>query len=854
MSCEICEQKTALVYCVNDRAHFCRGCDVEHHSQDALLQKHRRLGIEHSPYQFGMCDIHPSERYEAVCLDCSTLLCSHCILIGSHAGPDFADHNLVSTLDAFKQAMAAIGNKTNLALSTKSRSSSGEGRHDMLNPDPEAASTREALEKRMETRQEQLQEVHKSFEGMRKRVESVLKRCLHTVTEVQDRKLQYLHARRREMLAQLLLLEWLDAFYEHARITLSPVDFLRSARRHELLVKDFLTLSSTQNQGTGLQTNFAGSRGSTGGSSAKDVVADLPAFISENIVIEGSLDVVMASGPSRIPSTTAASTPAPSANPQVPTAPTVTEEQGHRNVETQNAQQYQYEKSGSVQQQEHRLDADLALFGPVVHATPRGRSGALNEPQFFSPGPASELRAPLSASAALFVPPSTSVGSSATNATTNTRRLQQPEGEGEASASSSTQGTIQIRQYDPQFSQGAAAPALEGTSKKEGGDVRASSDITNAVGTGAAAAVDARIMVSVLQSGSTEWGDTLQLLRELPTRERGAVDHVLIELLNARRDGSLLELLRAALAEDMDLAVRSDSQGRTLPIPVASSVTFLFSTRSVVSALAAALVKTAAVELLPLEPELRLLLRQTEKERGPQQLYHENPGALFSAITDYIQKLHVSARSSEFPPLLLVLLHRLFEAADAHFGQLVDPLAVVGAFVISRILSPLLLRLAQKKQEANPLDVEPLSYNVSEVSRWFQKIARFSLAGDESQAVDSGQQASRSGGIFNSSSSGGTTAESQFLRVNARQMLKVAEVMLRASRRVVGARGEISFDPALYVLSGNPVGSISLEETLLLHLRRSRALCPAASKMLQRIDELTSSATAQKSRGASTRK
>ena len=51
----------ATVYCVNDRAHFCAPCDEEHHNQDRLLQKHKRLGIEHSPYQFGVCPIHPTD-------------------------------------------------------------------------------------------------------------------------------------------------------------------------------------------------------------------------------------------------------------------------------------------------------------------------------------------------------------------------------------------------------------------------------------------------------------------------------------------------------------------------------------------------------------------------------------------------------------------------------------------------------------------------------------------------------------------------------------------------------------------------------------------------------------------------
>ena len=61
--CEICELEPAQVYCSNDRAHFCAKCDESFHMQDRLLQRHKRLSIEHTPYQFGTCAHHPTERW-----------------------------------------------------------------------------------------------------------------------------------------------------------------------------------------------------------------------------------------------------------------------------------------------------------------------------------------------------------------------------------------------------------------------------------------------------------------------------------------------------------------------------------------------------------------------------------------------------------------------------------------------------------------------------------------------------------------------------------------------------------------------------------------------------------------------
>ncbi|CAE7319362.1 unnamed protein product, partial [Symbiodinium pilosum] len=211
--CEYCEQRAASVYCKNDNAHFCAACDASHHSENEFFARHQRFALEHSPLQFGLCRHHPSERYESVCLQCKVMLCRMCNKFGDHARKEHEGHTLMSTVEAFQQAMQA-----------GSESDSEQGRHNSI------------LQEVMQDRHFQLMEVHANFEETQGQMDVVLRGALDQLERAQSRKLEFLQSMKRQVTTQLLFIQWLDNFQAHCRMALPPADFVVATRRHEGLL------------------------------------------------------------------------------------------------------------------------------------------------------------------------------------------------------------------------------------------------------------------------------------------------------------------------------------------------------------------------------------------------------------------------------------------------------------------------------------------------------------------------------------------------------------------------------------------------------------------------------------------
>ncbi|CAD7924782.1 unnamed protein product [Amoebophrya sp. A120] len=784
--CEVCDEELATVYCLNDRAHFCETCDDAHHRQDPLLQKHRRVGIEHSPYQFGMCTIHPRERYEAVCLKTSQLLCSHCILIGSHSSPEMADNPLVSTLDAFKMAMQGL--MTNKTAGTASAVSTSSNTNLLINnsdvlagPGANAAESRKILYERLQIRHDQLTKIHLSYDGIQRRVESVLRQSVQTIHNIQEKKLQYLQSLRRELLAQLLLFEWEwgDAFYAHARMALPPVEFLKATRRHKLLMNQFLALSTQH---------------------TKMDAARFPSFLYDDIIIEGNLDVV----------TTAVGT---SATPPGPLSPTPTNRSGRsvspRSIPpmsertgadgwqdlpvrdgggsvSKTAEQYQF----SVRQPTTEQERDRS---PPTRASPLVQANYLQDeettsqyyPRDDEQQPAlldttsPRSRSDLGSARSAFGPivQAAQRGAATLGGDSSFRNRPSPTGRG--TPGFSPDGSVDREEGGPLLTGQSGASSSRHDPDLASASGRAARQRTaDRVPVSTAAEVDAAKLVDSLRSAggrSSQYSDTLQFLRELPARERTGVDIAVLQLLNAREDGSATGFLQAALNDDMKQA-----QG---------SVATLFSTRSVLAALTSAMVKLAGSELMALEPDLILLLQRAEGLDG-------GSGGMFAALSEYLDS--ILSRPLDLPAPFVILLQRIFQASTEHFD--LDPVSVTGAFFLSRILSPTLLRLAQKQQMDS---VDALPPSVPELSRQFQKIARFIVSATTSDGLP-------------------PSDELQFLKDSADKIVRAADLLLR---REAGVNDRASIRIPRLVAE-------QLPERLVSFLQRYRTQSPAAKRIL----------------------
>jgi len=245
INCEMCENSKATVYCSADRAHLCGECDRNHHAISQLFSKHKRVPVEQSPMQFGACPDHPNERLECMCFECMDLVCSLCVLMGRHAAKSCKEHRLVSTVESFKSAMM----RTSPA-------------------DVDAKEAEKKLKATLDSRHQELTDVYVNFDALQQLLNRVLESCCTSIDMIQKRRVGYLQALRRQLLSQLLSIEWFESHLAHARLALPPGDFLRARDRHVLLIRHLFERASVD-------------------------VRDVPANMLESLGIEGNLNVVL---------------------------------------------------------------------------------------------------------------------------------------------------------------------------------------------------------------------------------------------------------------------------------------------------------------------------------------------------------------------------------------------------------------------------------------------------------------------------------------------------------------------------------------------------------------------------------
>ncbi|KAF7456581.1 B-box zinc finger domain-containing protein [Cryptosporidium felis] len=249
--CEMCDVNISTLYCESDKAHLCASCDEFHHSSTRLLSKHQRVPVSQSPYQFGFCPHHSTERIDSVCMNCYISLCPHCILIGQHSSGDAAEHILISTTDAVRMAYSGVS-QSDLELHRRKKQLADylSGRHNHIN------------------------DIRSNYDEIRERIEMASKSLLQQLISLRERKVSFIMSIKRQLLTELLLIEWMEAFFAHLRLALLPSDFLVYSHRHDLVCSYFF----------GGKSNIVVSN---------DV---MPSWIMEKFFVDGGFNVVSRSG------------------------------------------------------------------------------------------------------------------------------------------------------------------------------------------------------------------------------------------------------------------------------------------------------------------------------------------------------------------------------------------------------------------------------------------------------------------------------------------------------------------------------------------------------------------------------
>ena len=78
IQCDVCERAPATVICCADEAALCAKCDVEVHAANKLASKHQRLLLQSLSNKLPRCDICQEKTAFIFCVEDRALFCQDC--------------------------------------------------------------------------------------------------------------------------------------------------------------------------------------------------------------------------------------------------------------------------------------------------------------------------------------------------------------------------------------------------------------------------------------------------------------------------------------------------------------------------------------------------------------------------------------------------------------------------------------------------------------------------------------------------------------------------------------------------------------------------------------------------------
>ncbi|XP_078434109.1 B-box zinc finger protein 24-like [Wolffia australiana] len=114
IQCDVCEKATATVICCADEAALCAKCDLEIHAANKLASKHQRLRLDCLPNKLPRCDICQEKMAFIFCVEDRALFCRDC---------DESIH-VPGTLSGGHQRLLATGIRVALTSSCNTKNTS----------------------------------------------------------------------------------------------------------------------------------------------------------------------------------------------------------------------------------------------------------------------------------------------------------------------------------------------------------------------------------------------------------------------------------------------------------------------------------------------------------------------------------------------------------------------------------------------------------------------------------------------------------------------------------------------------------------------------------------------------------
>ena len=275
-TCDLCQEKKATIWCVNDSAKLCPECDEKSHSGNKILERHRRVNLADARALMEFCPVHKDVNVEYYCPQCQEPVCLTCKMTGTHSKGEAASHALIPIKQAYADAVEASNQE-----------------------DPIFARRRKVINDKMEAAEAKLKEIAANEQSVEREIMRIAEAAVRRAKELAGERALVVRSVKTELARKNNELDKLAKFIGCQKQTAGPLAFLRAFDR---------------------QTAIVGAMQET-----SDLPGDLK--VEGDLRVWGSLDVTAADEPFKEPSTPPRQIqqrePAPEPEPEIPNPPVV---------------------------------------------------------------------------------------------------------------------------------------------------------------------------------------------------------------------------------------------------------------------------------------------------------------------------------------------------------------------------------------------------------------------------------------------------------------------------------------------------------------------------------------------------
>jgi hypothetical protein len=211
MVCDLCREREAVIWCVNDAAKFCAECHELSHT-NTVQQAHRWMSVQEGRGLMEFCPAHKDLHVEYYCDLCKIPVCIKCKMVGSHARGDCAVHELRPIRSSYDEAVTVSAE-----------------------PYPIVTRRTKEIEAKLKETDRAMDEVWKNTADVIEEIERIAEQAKARAKELSGEKLLALRSVRTELIRKKSDIDAMTKLLKVHRDHSGPLTFLQAFHRQNLL-------------------------------------------------------------------------------------------------------------------------------------------------------------------------------------------------------------------------------------------------------------------------------------------------------------------------------------------------------------------------------------------------------------------------------------------------------------------------------------------------------------------------------------------------------------------------------------------------------------------------------------------